>query len=269
MRRVDTLTRWTADPDGLVADRGSAQILLQLPRESLVHVGGEIVFDDAGTLITSFGAASGSTEAQDPASLAGVVIRIDPTGTGAGTGYAIPADNPFVSGGGAPEVWSYGYRNPWRLTWDPELGLLVGSALWTEKPQQVDVPQAGDNAGYPEVRGACWDGTEVNAICRATAAGVPIAPPGFEYDRSIGSILSGVALPTAGPLAGQVVISDWEGALLAGPPQGRPWPLTPVVLPTDAIGSGYLWDLDTDANGNLLLLTTSRSLSAGAVLRVG
>lgn len=267
VRRVDVVARWTADPQTLVADPESKEVLIEQPRETVDHIGGEIAFDADGLMYASFGARSGNEEAQDPVTLAGSVIRIDPAGTASAIPYGIPEGNPFSGSDGAPEVWSYGYRNPWRLVWDDELGLLVGSALWRDKPQQVDAPGPGDNAGYPEVREACWVDGQIAEACRQTEAGVPIAPPVIE--STFGTILSGVALPTAGPLAGRVVVAEWNGAIIAAEAGAEaPWPTTSFELPPDVVSGRYVWDLDVDAEGHLLLLTTSRQMSDGRVIRV-
>lgn len=167
-------------------------------------------------------------------------------------------------------MWSYGYRNPWRLRVDPHLGVLVGSAMWKDKPQQVNAPHSGDNAGYPEVETPCWTDGVLAPSCSTTAAGTPIAPPVLEYGPEVGDILSGVAVPgpDAGPLAGTVVVSDWKGAVLAATPGEAPWATTPVELPPAASQGGYLWDLDADAAGHLYLMYTGTSMTGGTLLRL-
>lgn len=271
-RRVDTLSRWRADPSKLVADPASREALITLPRPADDHVAGEIAFDESGLLYTAFGAESFSAAAQDPDDLAGKVIRIDPGVEGTDERrYGIPEDNPYAAGGGRPEIFSSGYRNPWRLAWTKELGLLVGSALFTDKPQQVNAPGPGDNAGYPEVRTACWVRGEIAAACRRTAAGVPIAPPVLEYAPTVGTILSGVA-PIAGgaddnPLRGLVVISDWAGSVLAARPGKPPWPARDVLLPKDVHNlSQHLWDLAPGPDGSLYVLVTAKSMVSGKVV---
>lgn len=264
--QVTVLTRWQADLDVLSVDPGSAEVVLAAPTQGSVHTGGEIVFDDGGLLYTAFGAPTGDPIAQDPESLAGSVIRIDPGRQG--EAYTVPDDNPFADGGeGRPEIFSYGYRNPWRLSWDPTHGLLVGEAMATEKHQQVGQPAAGDNAGYPEVPGACWEDGTLTELCSRTSAGDPIGPPVLEYDHRVGTILSGVVVvpsEASGPLAGRVVVSDWSGDVLVATPGEPPWSW--VVAETSErliTPASYLWDLDADSGGAVYALVADRDMGEG------
>lgn len=267
------LTRWTADPGELTVDRESAEVLLEIPRASNDHSGGEIVFDAEGMLVTALGVDAPAAElAQDPSTLDGTVLRLDVSGE---EGYAVPQDN--ASGAGAegdwaPEVLSTGYRNPWRVSWDPDLGVLVGIAMSRDGEQQVHVPEAGDNAGYPELPYSCWEDGEVVAGCTEGPDGVDLTPPAMSYPNRVGRILSGVApVRDSGipELDGTVLVSDWDGTLLAATPQEEPWSYREVklagpVLPT----GGYLWDIDTDEQGAVYLMVTSRDLDEGEVRRL-
>ncbi|MCC5953253.1 MAG: PQQ-dependent sugar dehydrogenase [Acidimicrobiia bacterium] len=62
--------------------------------------------------------------AQDPATLSGSLLRIDPDGAGDGQAYAVPSSNPFTDNGGAPEVWMIGAHDPWRFSFDRATGDL-------------------------------------------------------------------------------------------------------------------------------------------------
>lgn len=272
-RQINFLRRWTADPDTLTVDPGSAEEILMLPTPSISHPAGEIVFDDKGFLYTSLGSDATSGHAQDPTSLAGAVVRIDPSGSDGDKPYAIPPDNPFADGKeGLPEVYSYGYRNPWRLSWDAEHGLLVGEAMFRDKPQQMAQPKPGDNAGYPEVKEACWGESGVSEACRETSAGTPIAPPVLEYPFTVGEILTGVVPVPEGAgdgVAGRVLVSDWKGSLLVAEPGEAPWSYVEADL-GDILSSQYLWDLDVTDDGSVYALVAATSMNddGGAVYRI-
>ena len=83
----------------------------------------------------------------------GAIMRIDVDN---GDPYAIPADNPFVDGGGASEVWAYGLRNPWRFSIDEPTGMVYVADVGHADQEEVNVnPMApgGYNFGWSDVEG--------------------------------------------------------------------------------------------------------------------
>ena len=157
--RNDSLVAWSiisrytvsANPDS--ADPGSVYPILALERPVLHHNGGSLVFGPAGYLWTGFGdAGSGGALSQDPQSLHGKMIRIDPSGDDfpgdPDNNYAIPPTNPFV---GDPttldEIWSLGWRNPWRFTFDSLTGDLYVGDVGKESWEEIDFEPAGSPGG--------------------------------------------------------------------------------------------------------------------------
>src|SRR5438105_1403372 len=100
---------------------------------------------------------------QNTHALLGKILRIDVDGQPAtGKAYAIPHDNPFAPAGirpgaGAPEVWAYGLRNPWRFSFDAANGDLyigdVGQAAWEEIDRQRGDSRGGENYGWNVMEG--------------------------------------------------------------------------------------------------------------------
>jgi Ca2+-binding RTX toxin-like protein len=145
-----------ADPDRALP--ASARDILTVPQPGLFenHKGGWIGFDAAGMLNIAVGDGGGANDpsntGQNPNDLLGSILRIDVNGddfpADPTRNYAIPADNPFVAGGGAPEVWAYGLRNPYRDSFDRGTGDLwigdVGQLLFEE----VNIGVAGGNFGW-------------------------------------------------------------------------------------------------------------------------
>lgn len=115
-----------------LADPSTARILLTIPRNATNHIGGWIGFDAQGLLTIASGDSGGGCDpdnvSQNVNSLRGKMLRIDvdaddfPSDTS--RNYRIPAANPFASGGGAPEIWLMGLRNPWRSSYDRATGDL-------------------------------------------------------------------------------------------------------------------------------------------------
>lgn len=155
VRRVEW---YQLDADGR-PDPATRTSVLELVKEKPVHNGGQVAFGPDGHLYTSIGDGWPFNDAnrtgQDPSDWFGGLLRIDPDP--AGGGYTVPADNPFADGGGAPEVWTYGLRNPWRFTWDPETGDLwiadVGQELWEEIDRVAAADAAGANFGWSVLEG--------------------------------------------------------------------------------------------------------------------
>jgi glucose/arabinose dehydrogenase len=129
------------------------------------HNGGDVEFGPDGYLYFGLGdgGSAGDPEGngQDPSTLLGSMLRIDPQGTLDGDEpYAIPGDNPFADGdAGEPEVWLYGLRNPWRFSFDPATDDLwiadVGQNAWEEinRLPAADGGGRGANLGWNELEG--------------------------------------------------------------------------------------------------------------------
>jgi glucose/arabinose dehydrogenase len=108
------------------------------------HNGGQLIFGRDGYLYLSIGDGGSGNDPGDrsgnPSVLLGKMLRINPAvddyPADNTKNYGIPADNPFVAGGGAPEVWARGLRNPWRWSFDRWNGDMwigdVGQDLWEE-----------------------------------------------------------------------------------------------------------------------------------------
>jgi glucose/arabinose dehydrogenase len=134
--------------DGNQADPSSENDLLQIQKPFPNHNGGAVVFGPEGYLYLGIG--DGGSEGdplgygQNTDVLLGKILRID---VNQGDLFGIPPGNPFAKGGGKPEIWAYGLRNPWRISFDRLTGDLyiadVGQDLWEE----VDFVQAGSPGG--------------------------------------------------------------------------------------------------------------------------
>lgn len=191
-----------------LADPTSENILLTIPQPFPNHNGGHMDFGPDGYLYISIGdgGAAGDPLAtgQNPDDLLGSILRID---VDVEAGYAIPADNPFVNGGGAPEVWSYGLRNVWRFSFDRATGDLyladVGQGQWEEVNFQPADSPGGENYGWRAFEGSRTFSGGVDAA----ATTLPIA----EYGHSDGS-----CSVTGGYVYRGTAIADLQGVYLYG-----------------------------------------------------
>jgi len=141
------------------ADPFSALILLHIRQPFSNHNGGQLQFGPDGYLYIGMGDGGGLTgdpgnRAQNLGDLLGKMLRIDVDGGP----YTIPPSNPFVGVSGArPEIWSYGFRNPWRFSFDRGTGDLwiadVGQGSWEEVHYQPASSRGGENYGWRLMEG--------------------------------------------------------------------------------------------------------------------
>jgi hypothetical protein len=136
--------------------------LISIPDFATNHNGGMIEFGKDGYLYAGTGDGGGAGDpdrtAQDPGSLLGKILRIDVDNPAGGLPYGIPADNPYAGGGGRPEVFISGVRNPWRWTFDRETGDLwiadVGQGAVEELTVLRPGQQRGADLGWSMYEGA-------------------------------------------------------------------------------------------------------------------
>jgi glucose/arabinose dehydrogenase len=174
-----------SDPN--VADSNSGVEIFFLRQPFPNHNGGHMAFGPDGYLYVSVGdgglAGDPLDEGQNPDGLLGSILRLD---VNAET-YAIPQDNPFVAGGGAPEIWSYGWRNPWRFSFDRATGDLyigdVGQNNWEEINFEPADSAGGLNYG--------WNAYEATHVYGNRQPNGEVVMPVAEYDHSLGCSVSG------------------------------------------------------------------------------
>lgn len=189
--RTSIVSRFTVSKDDPNrADPASEQIVMKIPEPFSNHNGGSIVFGNDGMLYIGLGDGGGRNDpmhqAQDLSTWMGSVLRIDVDHHDQGKNYAIPKDNPFVDQDGAlPEIYAYGFRNPWRLSVDRPTGRIwladVGQDLWEE----INVVQAGGNYGW-SVREASLPFGNVDAANPSS-----LVDPVWVYDHRIGKSITG------------------------------------------------------------------------------
>lgn len=221
-----------------LADPNSELILLTVNQPFDNHNGGQLAFGPDGFLYIGLGDGGGSgdpdSNGQNPNTLLGKMLRIDVNNPSAGKNYGIPAGNPFASGGGAPEVFATGFRNPWRFSFDKTNGTLFVGDVGQSAAEEIDIVTAGGNYGWNIMEGSsCFNASS----CNMTGLTMPI----FAYPRTDGTTVIG------GYVYRGAQIQGLPGAYLyADFGNGRIWMLT---------GSGANWT-------RTQLLDTGRSISS-------
>jgi glucose/arabinose dehydrogenase len=191
-----TATLGDASLDGLKV------IYRQEPKlDSSIHFGSRLAFDKTGHVFISQGERGERPRAQQLDVLQGKLVRLNLDGS-------VPSDNPFVGRSDArPEIWSYGHRNMQGLAVDPRTGTLWESEHGPRGGDEINLPQAGKNYGWPTItHGINYSGFPIPEAVGTSAPGME--QPHYVWAKS--PAISGLAF-----LVGQPK-SKWNDSLFVG-----------------------------------------------------
>ncbi len=305
---AERLSEFKASTDFASADPASERVILEIDEPDWNHNSGRIAFGPDGFLYMSVGDGGAFNDVGDVArgrghppegfgqrldTLLGKVLRLD---VDRGNPYGLPKDNPYADGKkGLPEIFAYGLRNPWGMSFDRggkhDLILAdVGQDRWEE----INVIVNGGNYGWRLREG--FDGFDPNAPRSAPtnavtvgADGRPFVDPVLTYKTlrgrgtdsnafgvtvTGGYVYRGKAIPS---LVGKYIFADWsrsmaipDGTLLvatipSGNPAGARWTVEPLAVkefPNGRIKS-YIWALGEDADGELYVLANGMNSAFG------
>jgi glucose/arabinose dehydrogenase len=226
--------------DANLADPNSERILLTVDQPFSNHKGGQIVFGPDGFLYIGFGDGGSGGDpmgnGQNLQTMLGKMLRIDVNSQSGGKQYAIPPSNPFANGGGLPEIFAYGLRNPWRFSFERSGTRLFVGDVGQDAFEEVDILEGGKNYGWNVMEGLhCYN---PSTGCNMTGLTMPIV----EYPHSDGEAVMG------GFVYKGTAISNLSGVYVFG----------------DYI-SGTMWKLVESPPGTwtrTTLLSTGRNISS-------
>jgi glucose/arabinose dehydrogenase len=228
--RHHRVSRFTVSADPDAADPASERTLLEFRDNAPNHNGGAMLFGSDGYLYIAIGDEGGGGDlfdnAQNLATLFGKILRIDVDQDADVAPYhGIPADNPFAGNtdGYREEIYAYGFRNPWRMSFDAPSGRLWAGDVGQDTFEEINVVEKGGNYGWDCREGTVpYDGGEHPSSPLCATAG-PFIDPVRVYGRSEGiSIVGGYVYrgPTLASLTGKYVYADYSTKhvwALAGP----------------------------------------------------
>lgn len=170
------IVRYTEQGDGT---GGAPEVLLDGIDGAGIHDGCRLGFGPDGLLYVTMGDASDASKAQDPDELNGKVLRLTDQGE-------TPADNPY----GNP-VFTLGHRNPQGLAFHPATGVPYITEHGPENHDEINVLEAGDNYGWPHVRGKDDGGGRFHPAIWTSGSGGTVAPAGAAFIEVEGHSLDG------------------------------------------------------------------------------
>jgi len=180
--------------DANVADTHET-VLLTIAQPFVNHNGGMIEFGPDGFLYIGMGDGGGANDpdsrGQNINDLLGKILRIDIDHANGSAPYSSPADNPFFgSMPGRDEIYAYGFRNPWRFSFDRATGQLYAGDVGQDRWEEADIVTRGGNFGWRVFEGNhCTDLDP--SLCSQSGFVSPIT----EYAHTLGrcSITGGYA----------------------------------------------------------------------------
>lgn len=248
------------DPD--LAVETEERVILEIDQPDERHNAGMLQFGPDGYLYigTGDGGAGGArVNGQDPATLLAAILRIDVDGT---EPYGIPPENPFADGvDGAPEVWAYGLRNPWRFSIDAADNLLYIGDVGQESREEINVvalDPVGYNFGWPSMEGTrCF----FESNCDPADYTGPVIDYSHDDGLSVtgGLVYRGPAIPE---LNGHYFYADWVRKWIRSFRFEAGEALDPQDWTTD-LSPGQIDSFGLDNAGELLIATWD-----GAIARI-
>jgi glucose/arabinose dehydrogenase len=238
---VSSTNKDVADPTGA--------ILLKVNQPFDNHKGGQLVFGPDGYLYIGLGDGGDQGDplknGQKLSTLLGKMLRID---VDSGAPYKIPPTNPFIGRTGVkPEIWAYGFRNPWRFSFDLQSKKLYIGDVGQDAYEEIDIGTIGGNFGWNVMEGAhCYP---IGSTCNQSGKILPIAEvPHPEAEAIIGGFVYRSTVISG--LSGYYVFGDFITGTIWGLKQvSGTWQRTTLLSTGRAISA-----FGRDASGTLYVI---------------
>lgn len=255
------------------------QILLEIPQPFANHNGGSLAFGPDGYLYIGLGDGGSQNDplanGQNKNSLLGSILRIDIDHTDQEKPYAIPQDNPFAGQDDVrPEIYAYGFRNVWQLSFDTKTGDLWAADVGQDRYEEINRIVRGGNYGWRQKEGSVQFGGEVVSAADSGEFIDPVWQYDRHHGRSItgGFVYRGEKLPE---LQGHYLYADyvsgniWALGISKLHPTVRPERLTSNQIPViafaqSALGAAFILTEGVPANAfyRLQRMETAKTDSA-------
>jgi glucose/arabinose dehydrogenase len=259
--------KMSANPDQALPNE---KIIMTFEQPESNHNGGKILFGPDGYLYIGTGDGGGGGDkhgavgnAQNLSNLLGKILRID---VDSSVPYTIPKDNPFVYDEKAKgEIWAYGFRNPWKFSFDRKTSIMYAGDVGQNLYEEVDVVESGKNYG--------WRAMEGNHVYDEDLKIENAVKPIHDYPRNVGVTIIGGYIYRGKKYSdweGKYFFADWSGKLffLEQKTNGN-WVRNIISL---GLGEGFtINSLGEDMNGELYVLgqkDTGGNSKSGSIFKL-
>ncbi|MEJ0086350.1 MAG: PQQ-dependent sugar dehydrogenase [Pseudomonadota bacterium] len=250
---VDRVSQFRLAAGGATLDPASEIVLFNVADPESNHNGGNIAFGPDGFLYIGIGDGGGANDGHGSigngqllTTLLGKMLRIDVSATTLANTYTIPPTNPYAAntrcntnGTGSancPEIFAFGFRNPWRWSFDRGSGELWLNDVGQGAIEEVDKVTLGGNYGW-----RCFEGTNAfNSTCGSNPNPIPPVAQythSFGFSTTGGFVYRGSTIPN---LHGRYVFGDFGGGL---------WNISRATTPTQTLGAGLSTGLQISSFG--------------------
>jgi glucose/arabinose dehydrogenase len=267
----------SADPNR--ADPTTEKVIYRFDEPEMNHNGGQLAFGPDGYFYIGLGDGGGAGDqhgdvgnGQNINTSLGKILRID---IDSGTPYKIPSDNPFVGINGLDEIYAYGFRNPYRFSFDYTTDRLFVADVGQDTWEEIDIVEKGGNYGWRILEGnhsydlALADYLDTNLST--------LKPPIFDYSHNVGhSVIGGfVYRGNESPnLKGKYIFGDWSTDFIRA--DGKlyylnettpgVWVRSEFLLKPDCPLKRFILGFGEDEQGEIYMLTTR---TFGSFIRSG
>lgn len=246
--RRTVVARFTVSADPNQGNRDSQLILLEVNQPFSNHNGGQLAFGPDGYLYIGLGDGGSGGDpyghGQNRSVLLGKILRIDVNSASDELNYGIPSDNPFTGNtlGYREEIYAYGFRNPWRFSFDFQTEQLLVADVGQSQREEIDIVEKGKNYGWNIMEGS---------LAYSGESQVGLELPVFEYGHDQGiAVVGGYVYrgPTATALTESYIYGDYGS--------GKIWGLLLSETPTNTLVSDtnlVISSFGVDSNNELFI----------------
>ena len=218
------IAEYQADPKDPSKALTAEKVILEINEPEWNHNGGQLLFGPDGYLYIGVGDGGGHDDqhgdpgnGQNKNTLLGKILRIDVDGK---VPYGIPSDNPFVKGGGSPEIYAYGLRNPWHFSFDKVTKRLFCGDVGQDHWEEIDIIEKGKNYGWRIKEGTHCCHPEKDCPTANLVEPIYDYPHPFGISVNGGYIYRGSKYPK---VAGKYVFADHVNKFMTLTEKGKKW----------------------------------------------